>query len=202
MVEITINGRTVEAEPGRRLLEVIKEQGITISNLCYIDGLEPYAGCRTCMVEVEGARPTPQQVRSEVWMAIVHGATGIIYFCHEFTPREIEAGLLQYPEIMEAVKQVNAEVTGLAPVIHSPTVADAVDVTGDVATLCKRHGGATYVFAVSRAAQSARASFSVRDVPAGATVEVLGEGRRLTPESGRFEDDFPGYAVRLYRISR
>ena len=62
VVQITINGHNVEAEPGRRLLEVIKEQGITITNLCYIDGLEPYAGCRTCIVEIEGARPTPLQL--------------------------------------------------------------------------------------------------------------------------------------------
>ncbi|MCK9487013.1 MAG: molybdopterin-dependent oxidoreductase [Dehalococcoidia bacterium] len=62
MVQITINDHTVEAEPGRRLVEVIKEQGITITNLCYIDGLEPYAGCRTCIVEIEGARPTPLQL--------------------------------------------------------------------------------------------------------------------------------------------
>ncbi len=62
MAKITINGIAVEAEPGRRLVEVIKEQGIRITNLCYIDGLEPYAGCRTCMVEIEGARPTPMQL--------------------------------------------------------------------------------------------------------------------------------------------
>ena len=62
MVEITLNGQTVEAAPGRRLVEVIKEQGLAITNLCYIDGLEPYAGCRTCLVEVEGARPTPIQL--------------------------------------------------------------------------------------------------------------------------------------------
>lgn len=62
VVQITINGHNVEAEPGRRLLEVIKEQGITITNLCYIDGLEPYAGCRTCLVEIEGGRPTPLQL--------------------------------------------------------------------------------------------------------------------------------------------
>ena len=37
MVEISINGKAVEAEPGRRLVEVIKEEGITITNLCYID---------------------------------------------------------------------------------------------------------------------------------------------------------------------
>ncbi|MEX2446841.1 MAG: molybdopterin-dependent oxidoreductase, partial [Dehalococcoidia bacterium] len=48
--------------PGRRLVEVIKEAGVTITNLCYIDGLEPYAGCRTCIVEIEGARPTALQL--------------------------------------------------------------------------------------------------------------------------------------------
>ncbi|RLT44251.1 MAG: hypothetical protein DWI58_01400 [Chloroflexi bacterium] len=62
MVEITLNGQTVEAAPGRRLVEVIKEQGLSITNLCYIDGLEPYAGCRTCLVEIEGARPTALQL--------------------------------------------------------------------------------------------------------------------------------------------
>ena len=62
MVDITLNGRTVDAQPGRRLVEVIKEQGIAITNLCYIDGLEPYAGCRTCIVEVEGGRPTNLQL--------------------------------------------------------------------------------------------------------------------------------------------
>src|SRR5690242_4911368 len=62
MVHITLNGVSVEAQPGRRLVEVIKEQGVSITNLCYIDGLEPYAGCRTCIVEIEGARPTPLQL--------------------------------------------------------------------------------------------------------------------------------------------
>ena len=61
-VQITLNGQPVEAAPGRRLVEVIKEAGVAITNLCYIDGLEPYAGCRTCIVEIEGARPTPLQL--------------------------------------------------------------------------------------------------------------------------------------------
>ena len=62
VVQITLNGQPVEAAPGRRLVEVIKEQGVAITNLCYIDGLEPYAGCRTCIVEIEGARPTSLQL--------------------------------------------------------------------------------------------------------------------------------------------
>ncbi|MDO9443896.1 MAG: 2Fe-2S iron-sulfur cluster-binding protein, partial [Dehalococcoidia bacterium] len=62
MVQINLNGQNIEAQPGRRLVEVIKEQGISITNLCYIDGLEPYAGCRTCIVEIEGGRPTNLQL--------------------------------------------------------------------------------------------------------------------------------------------
>ena len=56
MAKLTLNGIEIEAEEGASLLEVIKRNGVWISNLCYIDGLAPYAGCRTCLVEIEGAR--------------------------------------------------------------------------------------------------------------------------------------------------
>jgi len=56
MAKITLNGVDLEVPEGAPLVEVIKNQGIFISNLCYIDGLPPYAGCRTCLVEIEGAR--------------------------------------------------------------------------------------------------------------------------------------------------
>lgn len=59
---ITLNGKSIEVDEGLPLVEVIKDQGITITNLCYIDGLEPYAGCRTCIVEIEEARPTEIQL--------------------------------------------------------------------------------------------------------------------------------------------
>ncbi|HXK32633.1 MAG TPA: 2Fe-2S iron-sulfur cluster-binding protein, partial [Dehalococcoidia bacterium] len=56
MAKFTLNGVEVEAEAGAPLVEAIKRNGVWISNLCYIDGLVPYAGCRTCLVEIEGAR--------------------------------------------------------------------------------------------------------------------------------------------------
>jgi len=59
MAKITLNGREIEAPDGAPLVEVIKNAGVYISNLCYIDDLPPYAGCRTCLVEIEGA-PTLQ----------------------------------------------------------------------------------------------------------------------------------------------
>jgi len=59
VARITINAQDFDVDEGRPLVEVIKEQGFYISNLCYIDGLPPHAGCRTCVVEIEGARDLP-----------------------------------------------------------------------------------------------------------------------------------------------
>jgi predicted molibdopterin-dependent oxidoreductase YjgC len=56
VAKLTLNGVQIEAPDGAPLVEVIKKNGVWISNLCYVDGLAPYAGCRTCLVEIEGAR--------------------------------------------------------------------------------------------------------------------------------------------------
>ncbi|MFQ6019464.1 MAG: 2Fe-2S iron-sulfur cluster-binding protein, partial [Dehalococcoidia bacterium] len=56
MAKLTLDGLEVEAPEGAPLVEVIKQSGIYVPNLCYIDGLPPYAGCRMCLVEIEGAR--------------------------------------------------------------------------------------------------------------------------------------------------
>jgi len=54
MARITVDGRVIEAPDGAVLLEVLKENGFYVSSLCYIPGLKPYAGCRTCLVDIEG----------------------------------------------------------------------------------------------------------------------------------------------------
>jgi formate dehydrogenase major subunit len=54
MVQITVDGKVIEAPAGAPLVEVLKNNGFYTSNLCYIDGLKPYAGCRSCLVDIEG----------------------------------------------------------------------------------------------------------------------------------------------------
>ena len=54
MATITANGQAIEAPDGAPLVEALKNNGIYMSNLCYVDGLKPYAGCRTCLVDIEG----------------------------------------------------------------------------------------------------------------------------------------------------
>jgi len=54
MVRLRIDGREVEIEEGRTILEAAKKAGIRIPTLCYHERLLPIASCRLCLVEVEG----------------------------------------------------------------------------------------------------------------------------------------------------
>ena len=51
-VTFTINGKSVEAEVGKTILEAAKDAKIDIPHLCYVPFLEPYGACRVCLVEV------------------------------------------------------------------------------------------------------------------------------------------------------
>ena len=55
MSDITLNidGKEIKAKEGMTLLEAAHTAGITIPTLCYHKELEPFGGCRLCMVEVE-----------------------------------------------------------------------------------------------------------------------------------------------------
>lgn len=55
MATITLDGRQVEARQGENLLLVALEQGVHIPHLCFHPALSAPAGCRLCLVEVEGA---------------------------------------------------------------------------------------------------------------------------------------------------
>lgn len=50
---LQIDGLAVRAEPGMTLLEAARSAGIDIPTLCHHQQLEPYGGCRLCIVEVE-----------------------------------------------------------------------------------------------------------------------------------------------------
>lgn len=162
------------------------------------------------------ATPTPEQVKAEVWMSLIHGSQGIIYFCHQFQPRFIEAALLADEEMARAVSAINRQVHGLAPVLRSPAVADAVsvsvspaEVAEDMAKLlgpqgiavsARKHEGKLYVFSVRMEASEAKGAFAVKGLTGETAVRVLGEDRTLRAKDGRFEDRFGPHAVHLYEM--
>jgi len=50
---LQIDGKEVKAREGMTILEAARSAGISIPTLCYHEKLEPYGGCRLCIVEVE-----------------------------------------------------------------------------------------------------------------------------------------------------
>jgi formate dehydrogenase alpha subunit len=55
MLKLTIDGKEVTARPDQTILEVAKENGISIPTLCYHSRLSLLKSCRICLVDVEGA---------------------------------------------------------------------------------------------------------------------------------------------------
>jgi bidirectional [NiFe] hydrogenase diaphorase subunit len=52
-VVLQIDGKTVKATDGMTVLQAAQQAGIPIPTLCHHEKLEPFGGCRMCMVEVE-----------------------------------------------------------------------------------------------------------------------------------------------------
>jgi len=50
---IQIDGKEVKARAGMTVLEAARSAGISIPTLCHHDKLEPFGGCRLCIVEAE-----------------------------------------------------------------------------------------------------------------------------------------------------
>lgn len=60
MATIEIDGKTLEVENGKMIIEVADEAGIYIPRFCYHKKLSVAANCRMCLVEVEnGRKPVP-----------------------------------------------------------------------------------------------------------------------------------------------
>ncbi|MEE8441237.1 MAG: 2Fe-2S iron-sulfur cluster-binding protein, partial [Spirochaetia bacterium] len=66
---ITLNGRDVEVQNGRTILEVATQQNVTIPTLCHHESLELFGGCRLCIVEAKMGKRTKMVTACnyEVW---------------------------------------------------------------------------------------------------------------------------------------
>ena len=56
MINLTINGKSVQAPDGSTIMEAADYNNILIPSLCYLKGSHTIGSCRICVVEVEGAR--------------------------------------------------------------------------------------------------------------------------------------------------
>jgi hypothetical protein len=152
-----------------------------------------------------GATPTSSQIQSEVWMSLIHGSQGIMYFVHVLSPTFREDGIFSYPASVQAVTAIDAQITSLAPVLNSSTVTGDAQVSSSTSGVAldmmeKNYGGSKYLFAVAMANSATVGTFTVPGSPT-ATVTVLGENRQIAMKNGQFQDNFAGYGVHLYQFS-
>jgi hypothetical protein len=169
----------------------------------------------------------PAEVKAAVWHSMIAGARGIIYFpftfgtdCQEF--RILASNITHtdgsscFATIQTAVKDVDAQLQQLAPVLNDDFADGYVTVTAPcnscansvkahvtqgVRAMAKYHNGSFYVFAGNNDNASKTATFTIAGAPTG-TVNVVNENRTLTITNGTFSDTFAdGTTIHIYQLA-
>jgi formate dehydrogenase major subunit len=66
MLRLTINDRSVTAEPGDTIYMAARKAGISIPSLCVSHQLAPFGSCRLCICEIDGHSGTPASCTTPV----------------------------------------------------------------------------------------------------------------------------------------
>jgi hypothetical protein len=149
--------------------------------------------------------PTPAQTRSEVWLALIHGANGITYFLDSWNPSFREDAIFASTTMAAAVTTLNAQIKALAPVLNSADIPGLVAVASSNAAapidmMVKASGTKLYVFAAVARAGTATASFTIAGMTGNGIAEVQGESRSVAVTAGKFSDPFAANDVHIYAV--
>ena len=153
-----------------------------------IGGEKPGIGFRVAL---------PHELRAEIWMSILHGADGIGYFPHQFSP--YKGGPAAIPQnLQQEMKLSNALLHKLAPVLRTGAKqmlkVDAGNGRVDAAQWTR--GDEVLVVAVNMRNAPAKAVISLgKDVK---EFTVVGQNLKAKPKGGKVAGDFQPYEVRLF----
>ncbi len=151
----------------------------------------------------------PRHTRAEVWMSIIAGARAIGYFTHVFTPFNEFA---PDAEMQAEMKRLNNQIARLTPELLAQPADEHVSISFDqeVEGHCMATVTGRNVLIVAQnldlggkdglGGKTAKARISVKNLPAGMTVEVVDEGRNIISSNGWFEDSFEGLQEHIYRV--
>jgi hypothetical protein len=145
-----------------------------------------------------GRPPTREEIRAMTYLAVNHGAKGLIYYSY-FDIRNDE----DYDERWPEIKAIAGEIRDLRHVFLATYQTNENDVTCDNADIdfkLMREGGIYYLLAVNTSEQVvAGIPFNVSLPNQPWTVGVLFEDREIAADNGYFTDDFAPYEVHVYQ---
>ena len=131
------------------------------------------------------------------YLALAHGARGLIYYCY-YDLRVLP----QYPQMWAWMKSIAAEVKSISPVLLSPDDRGPVLVLPSNAglhTKLKQQGGRLYLIAVNTARTESAVTFRLGPLPAPRAT-VLFEHRTVPLNLNSLTDNFPPLAVHVYDL--
>jgi NADH dehydrogenase/NADH:ubiquinone oxidoreductase subunit G len=113
MIHLTIDDKGIEISEERTLLEACREYGIHVPTLCYHPALEPYGGCRLCVVELSQGGRKPRLVASCVHPCeegiVVKTNSEMVVRSRRMTAELLMAGAYNVPEIQELAEELGVK---------------------------------------------------------------------------------------------
>jgi hypothetical protein len=149
--------------------------------------------------------PTPEQTVSEVWLALIHEANGVLYFIDSWNPSFREDAIFETPAMVTAVTALDQQIEALAPELNSATLpglvkVSSMDASVPVDVMVKANGTTLYVFSAVSRAGTTTATFTVEGMTGHGTAKVIGESRTVDVAAGSFSDAFAANGVHIYEL--
>jgi hypothetical protein len=158
---------------------------------------------------------SPDQMAASIWNSLIHGARGVNYFNHSLSGECSSSNNFRHPiyyapsscytEMRAKAKEVNAQITELAPVLNTQSLQWIFNPALD--TMLKNHDGSFYIFAMLTGVRGAKGALGMQKLQLpkgliGGIAEVLFEQRSIPVTASReITDDFPSEdTYRIYRI--
>jgi hypothetical protein len=145
--------------------------------------------------------PTADEVRAEVWHAIIHGARGIFYFPQAFNPfewvavpSEVVAEMVVQHELLDA----------LGPLVQADIDPDVVSVVVDapLEVTWRVTDGSVWLFVLNTANAPGTATIRVAGDLAGDEAVTYAEDRVVAHTDGTLTDAFDPLQVHIYVLQR
>jgi hypothetical protein len=144
--------------------------------------------------------PTPLEYRAQAYIAIIHGAKGLMWYGGSVT-----GGLFLAPEEghWDDLKKLVKELRGLSPEFMSPTVdRPKVSPAGALISVCiKESPDRLVMLAANRGPEAVEVTFSSSRLKAG-PAKVISENREVKTSTGALRDTLGPYVVHVYELPK
>jgi len=150
----------------------------------------------------EMAAPTPDELRFQMWLALIHGADGICIFPISFDPFVFS----QIPARSEKEISVQAKLIGrFAEALCAEESPAKIAVRGSlqdgiVDFTTRRLAGKDYVFLVNGVAQEQTVRLEVEGLGKTLTLRDALKGQVLAAKAGAYEEKLKGLELRIWQV--